>query len=147
MSRSPEAKILPVLQELGIGVTAYGVLARGLLGGSVPSHPKDYRGHLPRFAAANLAKNTALVGALRTIASDKGVTATQLAIAWVLAQSDTILPIPGCRTRAQLTEALGALSIDLSPADLAQLESAVPPTEVAGTRYDSMGMRALDSER
>jgi aryl-alcohol dehydrogenase-like predicted oxidoreductase len=147
MSRSPEAKILPVLEELGIGVTAYGVLARGLLGGSVPSHPKDYRGHLPRFSGDNFAKNTKLRDALRALAADKGVTATQLAIAWVLAQADTILPIPGCRTRAQLTEALGALSIVLSPGDMAELESAVPHTEVAGTRYDPMGMRALDSER
>jgi len=147
MTRSPEVKIFPVLRELGIGVTAYGVLSRGLLGGSVPSHPKDYRGHLPRFSGDNFAKNTKLLEALRAIAADKGVTATQLAIAWVLAQSDTILPIPGCRTRAQLTEALGALSVDLSPGDLAELEAAVPHTEVAGTRYDSMGMRALDSER
>jgi aryl-alcohol dehydrogenase-like predicted oxidoreductase len=147
MTRSPEDKIFPVLRELGIGVTAYGVLSRGLLGGSIPSHPKDYRGHLPRFSGDNLAKNTRLLDALRAIAADKGVTATQLAIAWVLAQSDTILPIPGCRTRAQLTEALGALSVNLSPGDLAELEAAVPHTEVAGTRYDSMGMRALDSER
>jgi aryl-alcohol dehydrogenase-like predicted oxidoreductase len=147
MSRSIETKILPVLHELGIGVTAYGVLSRGLLGGSVPSHPKDYRGHLPRFSADNLAKNSKLLDALRAIASDHHVTATQLAIAWVLAQSETILPIPGCRTRAQLTEALGALSIQLSPGDIAELESAVPHTEVAGNRYDNMGMRALDSER
>jgi aryl-alcohol dehydrogenase-like predicted oxidoreductase len=147
MSRSVEAKILPVLQELGIGVTAYGVLSRGLLGGSVPSHPKDYRGHLPRFSGDNLAKNTRLLESLRSIASAKGVTATQLAIAWVLAQSDTILPIPGCRTRAQLTEAMGALQVELTPSDLADLEAAVPHAEVAGTRYDAMGMRALDSER
>jgi len=147
MTRSLEVKIFPVLRELGIGVTAYGVLSRGLLGGSVPSHPKDYRGHLPRFSGDNFAKNTKLLEALRAIAADKGVTATQLAIAWVLAQSDTILPIPGCRTRAQLMEALGALSVQLSPTDLAELEAAVPHTEVAGTRYDSMGMRALDSER
>ena len=147
MSRSPESNILPVLGELGIGVTAYGVLSRGLLGGSVPQHPKDYRGHLPRFSAENFAKNKKLLDALRAIACDKGVTASQLAIAWVLAQGDNILPIPGCRTRAQLTEALAAVSIMLSPGDLAELESAVPHTEVAGARYDSMGMRALDSEK
>jgi aryl-alcohol dehydrogenase-like predicted oxidoreductase len=147
MSRGIETKILPVLHELGIGVTAYGVLSRGLLGGTVPSHAKDYRGHLPRFSADNLAKNTKLLDALRAIASDHRVTATQLAIAWVLAQSETILPIPGCRTRAQLQEALGALSIQLSPGNIAELEAAVPPGEVAGNRYDNMGMRALDSER
>jgi aryl-alcohol dehydrogenase-like predicted oxidoreductase len=147
MSRGPEEKILPVLQELGIGVTAYGVLARGILGGTVLSDPKDYRAHLPRFTGDNLTRNIRLVDALRTLAAEKNVTATQLAIAWVLAKSDTILPIPGCRTRAQLSQALGALAIHLTPDDLAELESTVPHTEVAGTRYDSMGMRALDSER
>ena len=147
MSRGPEEKILPLLQELGIGLTAYGVLSRGLLGGSVPSHGKDYRGHLPRFSADNLTRNTQLVRALRALAAAKNVTATQLAIAWVLSKGENILPIPGCRTPAQLREALGALTIDLSPNDVAQIEKAVPHTAVAGKRYDSMGMRALDSER
>ena len=147
MSRSPEEKIFPVLNELGIGVTAYGVLVRGLLSGSVPSHPRDYRGHLPRFKGENFNKNTKLLEALRSIAAQKNTTATQLAIAWVLAKNENILPIPGCRTRAQLKEALGALTLQLTPAEIAELQSAVPHTEVAGTRYDSMGMRALDSER
>ncbi len=147
MSRGPESRILPVLKELGIGVTAYGVLSRGLLAGTAPSHLKDYRGHMPRFSAENREKNSRLVEALHKIAKANHVSGTQLAIAWVLAQGDTILPIPGCRTRAQLKEALGALSITLSVDDLAQLEAAVPHTEVAGTRYDANAMRSLDSER
>lgn len=147
MSRTPEEKIFPVLKELGIGVTAYGVLSRGLLGGSVPSNAKDYRGHLPRFSGANLARNTQLVEALRAVAASRNATATQLAIAWVLAKGENILPVPGCRTRAQLSEALGALSVHLTADDLAKIEAAVPHSEVAGTRYDSMGMRTLDSER
>ena len=147
MSRTPEEKILPVLRELGIGVTAYGVLSRGLIAGSVPASAKDYRGHLPRFSAENMQKNDRLLEALRTIASHKNVTATQLAIAWVLAKGENILPIPGCRTRAQLHTALAAADIELSVEDLADLEAAVPPAEVAGKRYDPMGMKALDSER
>jgi aryl-alcohol dehydrogenase-like predicted oxidoreductase len=147
ISRSPEARIFPLLQELGIGVTAYGVLSRGLLSGSKPAGKGDFRAHLPRFAGDNGARNQGLVAALKAIAQEKGVSPTQLAIAWVLAKGDFIVPVIGARTRAQLTESLGALAVKLSPADLARVEAAVPASGVAGTRYDERQMRMLDSER
>jgi aryl-alcohol dehydrogenase-like predicted oxidoreductase len=147
ISRSPEEKIFPLLRELGIGVTAYGVLSRGLLSGSTPSAAGDWRARLPRFSGENLARNQKLVAALQTLAADKGVKPAQLAIAWVLAKGETIIPVMGARTRAQLADALGALAITLSPAELARIEAALPPEAVAGTRYDAHQMRALDSER
>jgi aryl-alcohol dehydrogenase-like predicted oxidoreductase len=147
VSRSPEARILPVLDELGIGVTAYGVLSRGLLSGSTPSGPGDFRAHLPRFAGENRARNQVLVDALRRLAAAKGVTAPQMAIAWVLAKRGTIVPVLGARTRSQLAESLGALDVRLSPDEVRRLEEAVPASAVAGTRYQEQGMRTLDSER
>jgi aryl-alcohol dehydrogenase-like predicted oxidoreductase len=147
VSRSPEAKILPVLEELGIGVTAYGVLSRGLLSGSTPSGPGDFRAHLPRFTGENRARNQALVDALRRLAAEKGVTAPQMAIAWVLAKGKAIVPVLGARTRAQLAESLGALDVDLSPEEVRRLEEAIPASAVAGARYQEQGMRTLDSER
>jgi aryl-alcohol dehydrogenase-like predicted oxidoreductase len=147
ISRAPEAKILPVLAELGIGMTAYGVLSRGLLGGSRPAAPGDFRAHLPRFSADNRARNDRLVEALRAQAAEKGATAPQLAIAWVLAKGPAIVPLVGARTRTQLAESLGALRVTLTPADMARLEAAMPSAEVAGTRYDEHQMRILDSER
>ena len=111
ISRGPEEKILPALEALGVGVTAYGVLSRGLLGGSKPTGPGDFRGHLPRFAGDNFERNQRVVEALRRVAADKGCTASQLAIAWVLAKSRNIVPLIGARTRAQLAEALGALDV------------------------------------
>ena len=102
ISRGPEAAILPALAELGIGVTAYGVLSRGLLSGSRPSGPGDFRAHLPRFAGEAGERNRALVQALEQVARDKGVTASQLAIAWVLSRDPSIVPVIGARTRAQL---------------------------------------------
>ncbi len=147
VSRSPEDKIFPVLEELAIGVTAYGVLSRGLLSGSTPSGSGDFRAHLPRFTAENLARNQVLVEALRRLAAQKGVTAPQMAIAWVLAKGGTIVPVVGARTRSQLAESLGALDVDLSPDDVRRLEEAVPASAVAGARYQEQGMRTLDSER
>jgi aryl-alcohol dehydrogenase-like predicted oxidoreductase len=147
VSRGPEAQILPALARLGIGVTAYGVLSRGLLSGSRPAAAGDFRAHLPRFTAENRSRNDALVTALAAAAREKGVTPTQLAIAWVLAKGDAIVPLIGARTRAQLGESLGALEVALSPADVARLEAAVPAQAVAGTRYDERQMRMLDSER
>lgn len=150
VSRSPEAKIFPVLRELGIGVTAYGVLSRGLLAGSKPTSPADFRAHMPRFVAENFEKNSSLVDTLRDIAKEKGATATQLCIAWVLAKSEAtlpIVPVVGSRTRAQLTEALGAAKLVLSADDLARIEKAVPPEAIAGTRYHEQQMRHLDSEK
>jgi len=147
VSRSPEARIFPVLEELGIGVTAYGVLSRGLLSGSVPSGPGDARAHFPRFSAENRARNQGLVDALRKVAAARGVTAPQMAIAWVLAKGVTIVPVVGARTRAQLAESLGALAVELSPDEVRRLEEAVPASAVAGARYNEEAMRTLDSER
>lgn len=147
ISRGPEAKIFPALATRGVGVTAYGVLSRGLLAGSKPKSPGDLRGHLPRFAGENYERNQQLVEQLRKMAADKGCTASQLAIAWVLAKDPNIVPLIGARTRAQLTEALGALDVRLTPDDIVQIEAAVPASAVAGTRYDARQMSILDSER
>ncbi|HET9208848.1 MAG TPA: aldo/keto reductase [Thermoanaerobaculia bacterium] len=147
ISRGPEEQIFPLLAELGIAVTAYGVLSRGLLSGSKPAARGDFRARLPRFSGENGERNRRLVEALEALAAEKGVSPTQLAIAWVLAKGDMIVPVIGARTRAQLTESLGALGIGLSPEDLARIEEAVPAAAVAGTRYDEHQMRMLDSER
>ncbi|APR82857.1 Aldo-keto reductase [Minicystis rosea] len=151
VSRSPEAKIFPALAELGIAVTAYGVLSRGLLAGSKPTDPTDPRAHLPRFAGENGTRNQKLVDALAHLAAEKGVTPTQLAIAWVrekgAAQNVTVIPTMGARTRQQLADALAGLDITLTPAEVATLEAAVPASEVAGTRYAAPMMAHLDSER
>ena len=145
ISRGPEAKIFPLLTELSIGVTAYGVLSRGLLSGSRPAAQGDLRAYLPRFAGENGERNQRLVEVLQNLAAEKGGRPTQLAIAWVLAKGEFIVPVIGARTRAQLAESLGALQIELSPADLARIEDAVPAA--AGTRYDERQMRMLDSEK
>jgi aryl-alcohol dehydrogenase-like predicted oxidoreductase len=147
VSRSPEAKIFPVLEELGIAVTAYGVLSRGLLSGSQASGPGDMRNRFPRFHGDNLARNQQLVARLREIASAKGITQSQLAVAWVLAKNPSIVPVMGARTRAQLAESLAALDVALSPSDIAEIEAAIPAEAVAGTRYDERQMKVLDSEK
>jgi aryl-alcohol dehydrogenase-like predicted oxidoreductase len=147
ISRGPETRIFPLLSELGIGVTAYGVLSRGLLSGSTPKAAGDFRAHLPRFRSENLQRNARLVETLSRVAEDGGATPSQLAIAWVLAKGAGIVPLIGARKRAQLAESLGALKISLTPAEVDRIEAAVPPTAVAGTRYDESQMRVLDSER
>ncbi len=147
ISRSPEEKIFPVLETLGIAVTAYGVLSRGLLSGSIPAGANDYRAYLPRFSAENREQNERLIAAIGELAKEKGVEATQLAIAWVMAKGERIVPVMGARTRAQLDSALRALEVTLSPDEVARLEAAVPVDAVAGTRYNEHGMAALDSER
>lgn len=144
ISRGPEAHIFPVLAELGIGITAYGVLSRGLLSGSAPSGQGDIRAHLPRFTGENAVRNRDLVEVLKTLAQEKGIRPAQLAIAWVLAKQAGIVPVIGARSRAQLEEALGALAIELSTAELARIEAEVPAA--AGTRYGEQQMRHLDSE-
>jgi aryl-alcohol dehydrogenase-like predicted oxidoreductase len=146
ISRGPEKSILPALRELGIGVTAYGVLSRGLLSGSKLGKG-DFRAHMPRFSADNLAQNQRLVAELGRIAAEKDVTASQLAIAWVLAKDESILPVMGSRRRPQLTEALGALQVRLTDSDVARLEAALPASAVAGSRYAEQQMKVLDSER
>jgi aryl-alcohol dehydrogenase-like predicted oxidoreductase len=147
ISRGPESRIFPRLVELGIGVTAYGVLSRGLLSGSTPTTPTDFRARLPRFREENRQQNQRLIDTLRTLAAEKSVTSTQLAIAWVLAKSDTIVPVIGARRRPQLRESLGALDVPLSKEDVALIEQAVPAGAVAGSRYDPHQMQMLDSER
>jgi aryl-alcohol dehydrogenase-like predicted oxidoreductase len=147
ISRGPEATIFPVLSELGIGVTAYGVLSRGLLTGSTPAAQGDFRAYLPRFTGENRARNERLAQALQKLAAEKGIPPSQLAIAWVLAKGRNIVPVVGARTRTQLAESLGALEVRISTAELARLEAAVPASAVAGARYDEHQMRILDSER
>ena len=147
VSRGPEARIFPQLAELGIGVTAYGVLSRGLLTRSTVAATGDARTRFPRFSADNRARNAQLVKALETLALEKGTTPAQLAIAWVLAKGRTIVPVIGARTRAQLTESLGALDVHLTAEEVIRVEAVVPASAVAGTRYDEHQMRVLDSER
>jgi aryl-alcohol dehydrogenase-like predicted oxidoreductase len=147
ISRGPEDRIFPLLAELGIAVTAYGVLSRGLLTGARPTAPNDFRAHMPRFTGENRERNQRLITALDRLAAARGVRPSQLAIAWVLAKGRSIVPVIGARTRAQLDESLGALAIELSPAELAAIEQAIPASEVAGTRYAAPQMQMLDSER
>lgn len=149
MSRSIEAEILPTVRNLGIGVTAYGVLSRGLLGGTraQPRGAQDLRARFPRFQGENLRRNLALVEALRTVAHEKGATPAQLAIAWVLSRGSDILPLIGARTREQLREALGALELGLRKDELDRIARAVPAEQVAGSRYAPAQMAMLDSER
>ncbi|MER8034570.1 aldo/keto reductase [Streptomyces hydrogenans] len=150
VSRGIEEKILPVARELGIGVTAYGVLSRGLISGHFTRDralaPGDFRGMSPRFQGENLHRNLDLVDRLRAVAEAKGVSVAQTAIAWVLAQGDDIVPLVGARTRARLAEALGALDVTLDAADLAAIEEAVPAGAAAGERYPAAQMAHLDSE-
>jgi aryl-alcohol dehydrogenase-like predicted oxidoreductase len=151
ISRTPEAKIFPELESLGIAVTAYGVLSRGLLAGARPSAPNDFRSHLPRFTGDNRERNQLLVDALHRLAAARAVTPAQLAMAWVRAKSAalgvTIVPTIGARTRKQLDDALGAMTIELSPQEVAALEDALPAGAVAGSRYQDSLMKHLDSER
>jgi aryl-alcohol dehydrogenase-like predicted oxidoreductase len=147
ISRGPETRIFPRLAELGIGVTAYGVLSRGLLSGSTPTAPTDFRAHLPRFSGDNRRHNQQVIDGLREVATEKGVSPTQLAVAWVLAKSDSIVPVMGARTRAQLSESLAALDVALSSEDITRLEQVVDVNGVAGSRYDQRQMQMLDSER
>jgi aryl-alcohol dehydrogenase-like predicted oxidoreductase len=149
MSRGIEAEILPTVRELGIGVTAYGVLSRGLLSTASARAigPGDPRARFPRFAPENLGRNLDLLDALEKIAQEHGVTTAQLAIAWVLSRGSDIVPLIGTKRRDRLAEALGALGLRLGPDDLAALEAAVPPGQVAGDRYEPTQMAALDSEK
>ena len=146
ISRSPESQIFPVLAELGVAVTAYGVLSRGLLTGSKPAGKGDIRNHFPRFVGGNLVRNQRLIRTLNKLAAEKGVSPAQLAIAWVLAKGKNIIPVMGARTRAQLDESLNALQVELSPEDFTMVENAIPASQVAGTRYAEPQMKQLDSE-
>ncbi len=147
ISRVVEREILPATRELGIAITAYGVLSRGLLTASPIGGPGDFRAHLPRFAGANGEQNRSMVEELAAFAAEKGATPAQLATAWVAAQGEDIVPVIGARKRSQLTESLGALDVRLTPADMTRLEEICNPSRVAGTRYDSRQMAMLDSEK
>jgi aryl-alcohol dehydrogenase-like predicted oxidoreductase len=147
LSRAVETDILPTLRELGIGLTAYGILGRGLLSGrwkaGQVAAPGDFRGFHPRFASGNVEHNLALVEALRRVAGPKGCTVAQLAIAWVAAQGADIVPLVGARTRERLAEALPAAELNLTADDLAEIEKAVPPGAARGDRYPSAHMSSL----
>jgi aryl-alcohol dehydrogenase-like predicted oxidoreductase len=150
LSRGIEAEILPACRELGVGITAYGVLTRGLLSGHWNSGrevPGDIRSRHPRFSPENVERNLRLVDALRQVAESKGATVAQLAIGWVLSRGDDVVPLVGARRRDRLEEALGSLDLELTGDDLAAIERAVPPGSAAGDRYDANQMASLDSER
>jgi aryl-alcohol dehydrogenase-like predicted oxidoreductase len=150
ISRGIEAEILPAVRELGIGVTAYGVLSRGLISGHWSKQRSaakgDFRGASPRFSGANLEHNLQLVEALRSVAEGKGVTVAQIAIAWVLSRGADIVPLVGARQRDRLAEAVGALDLRLGSEDLARIEQAVPADAAKGERYPAAAMAQLDSE-
>jgi aryl-alcohol dehydrogenase-like predicted oxidoreductase len=150
ISRTIEQRILPTARDLGIGITAYGVLSRGLISGHWKeggAGANDFRAHSPRFQQGHVEKNLALVEKLRKIAVARRISVAQLAIAWVSRQGADILPLVGARRRDRLQEALGALDVELGTNDLAAIESAVPPGAASGQRYPAAGMATLDSER
>jgi len=151
LSRGIEAEILPACRELGVGVTAYGVLSRGLLSGHWSTDRAvadgDFRKTAPRFTGENLDRNLALVDALRAVADAKGATVAQVAIGWVLSRGEDVVPLVGARRRDRLAEALGALQLELTAEDLAAIERAVPAGAAAGDRYHAPQIATLDSER
>jgi pyridoxine 4-dehydrogenase len=150
ISRGIEDDILPTCRELGIGITAYGVLSRGLIGGHFTKNgmnARDYRSHSPRFSAANIDQNLALVDKIRAVADDIGASVAQVAIAWVAAQGQDILPVVGARRRDRLTEALGSLEVKLTPAHLRALAEAIPADAAAGGRYPDEHLAHMDSEK
>ncbi|MEU2121165.1 aldo/keto reductase [Nocardia niwae] len=151
ISRGIEERILPVCRELGIGVTAYGVLSRGLLSDAIRPGatfaPNDFRAHSPRFQGENLDRNLELVRALNEIAANKDASVAQLAIAWALTRGDDIVPLIGTRRRERWMEAVRALDLSLTDEELSTIEAAVPADRVAGERYATAQMAMLDSER
>jgi aryl-alcohol dehydrogenase-like predicted oxidoreductase len=147
-SRDPEDGLLATVRELGIGFVPYSPLGRGFLTGqfrTIEDLPADdYRRFSPRFQGDNFQRNLALVAEIGSIARDKGCTPSQLALAWVLAQGDDIVPIPGTKRRRYLEENVGALQVGLTPADLARIDRALPKGSAAGDRYPAASMQALD---
>ena len=150
LSRGIESDILKTCRKLGIGVTAYGVLSRGLISGHWTrdrSAAQDFRAMSPRFLGENLDANLELVNSLRQIASEIGATPAQVAIAWVAAQGKDIVPLVGARRRDRLAEALGALDVKLKAAHLAELARVFPPGAAAGARYPETQLVHMDSEK
>jgi aryl-alcohol dehydrogenase-like predicted oxidoreductase len=151
VSRGIEKDILPTCRELGIGVTAYGVLSRGLISGHWTKDKQvantDFRKYGPRFSGENLNHNLTLVEKIRTIANEKNISVAQIAIAWVLSRGTDIVPLIGARTRKRLEEALGALQVNLSKADIENIESVIPKDAAAGERYPKPVLDTMDSEK
>ncbi len=151
ISRGIEQEILPVCRELGIAITAYGVLSRGLISGNFKADrelaPNDFRSHSPRFSAENRAHNLALVETLGALAKDREATVAQVAIAWAMARGEDIVALVGSRRTEQLYEALGAATLELSEQELSAVEQALPADAVQGDRYPQQQMAMLDSER
>ena len=154
ISRGIEGGILPACRELGIGITAYGVLSRGLISGHWSTDrsagiadPREFRARSPRFQGENLQRNLRLVEKLRGVAASIGASVAQVAIAWVASQGDDIVPLVGARTRERLAESLGALALRLTPQQLRLLAEAAPASEVAGERYAPAQLAHMDSER
>jgi aryl-alcohol dehydrogenase-like predicted oxidoreductase len=150
ISRGIESTILPTCRELGVGITAYGVLSRGLISGHWTTDrstaPNDFRSHSPRFSAANIGHNLRLVDELRQVAESRGATVAQVAIAWVLSRGVDVVPLVGARRRERLSEALGAMKLTLTGDDLRQIDRALPLNAAAGDRYAAAQMSTLDSE-
>jgi aryl-alcohol dehydrogenase-like predicted oxidoreductase len=147
-SRDAEAEVLPTVRELGIGYVAYSPLGRGFLTGQIKSPDDfaddDFRKNHPRFQGENFDRNIALVHEVEAMAADKGCTTAQLALAWVLAQGDDVVPIPGTRHSRYLDDNIGALDLKLSGQDLARLDEILPPGAAAGDRYHAQGMAAVN---
>jgi aryl-alcohol dehydrogenase-like predicted oxidoreductase len=146
ISRGPEQNIFPALEELGISATLYGILSRGLLSGSKPGGPGDFRGFYPRFSAEHRVQNEAVVARFSSFAKERGQSAAQLALAWVLAKQPRLVPLVGARTRAQLRDLLPALERPLSREEVQALEAIVPADAILGSRYPAEQMVRLDSE-
>ena len=144
-TRGIEDTLLPTSREMGVSITAYGVLSRGLLGGVTDTSGKgDYRGHLPRYSGDNFAANLKMVEAFGAVADGKGISKATLAFAWALAQGQDIVPLAGVRKRSQLADAIAALDVTLTSADLAAIEAAVPKSGFLGDRYPAAQMGALE---
>lgn len=146
-SREPEDDVLAACRELGVGFVPYSPLGRGFLTGQIKTRddlaPDDYRRHSPRFSEENFAKNLALVAAVERLARDKGASPAQLALAWVLAQGEDLVPIPGTKRRSYLDDNLGAIAVTLSPEELATLDAIAPKGAAAGSRYPEAAMKAI----
>ena len=138
-------EVLPVARELGVGLVAYSPLGRGFLSGAIRAvedlAPDDFRRHSPRFQGENFERNLELLRLVEELAAEKGCTPAQLALAWVLAQGDDVVPIPGTKRRSRLEENVGAADVELSPDDLRRIDDALP--QAAGDRYDETGMRSV----
>ncbi|MGW4209791.1 aldo/keto reductase [Lentzea sp. NPDC004789] len=148
LERGVEREILQTTRELGISITAYGVLSRGLISATpLTIGESDWRGHTPRFQGDNLTRNRALVEKLDEIAANKGVTVAQLAIAWVASRGEDVVPLVGTTKRARLNEAIGAVDVTFTERELQEIEAVVPVGAAAGTRYAAEQMAVLDSER